>query len=135
MPTLAWSVIRAPNWGTRLQRAISGRELRVSDYANPIFKFTLTFEVLRSPSDVRAGAGIGPAWYAGGGGSPPFNEFDTLIAFFNQQQGAAIPFLWDDVTDNNLQYTVRFTKDALEFENFLYQLWTLKKLELTQVLP
>lgn len=132
--TLSWSVIKAPNWGTRIQRAISGRELRISDYVNPIYKFTLTYEVLRSPSDVRAGSNIGPAWYAGGGGSPPFDELDVLITFFNQQQGAAIPFTWNNPMENDAEYTVRFTKDALQFENFMYQLWQLKTLELTSVL-
>jgi hypothetical protein len=128
--TLAWSVIKAPNWATRIQRAVSGRELRVSDYANPIYKFTLTYEVLRSSVDVRAGVGVGPAYYGGG---PPYSELDDLLTFFNQQQGASIPFNWYNPTENDALYVVRFTKDALQLENFMYQLWHLKQLEFTSL--
>jgi hypothetical protein len=36
LPGLGWSVSKAPRFATRIQRAISGRELRVLDQPNPI---------------------------------------------------------------------------------------------------
>ena len=48
-PTLVgqgWSVKKTPTWQTRIQRAVSGRELRVLDYPYPLWQFELTFEAL-----------------------------------------------------------------------------------------
>ena len=98
LPGLGWSVFKIPNWGTRMQRAVSGRELRTQDFANPIWNFRLTLEGLRDKWDTRAGPGVGAAFP--GGATAPLDELRTLLGFFNAQQGATIPFLFTDPSDS-----------------------------------
>jgi uncharacterized protein (TIGR02217 family) len=189
-PTLAglgWSVLKFPKWSTKIQTAVSGKELRSAFYSYPIYDITLTYELLRSDS---------------------INlELQTILGFFNSRQGSFDNFLYSDPTDNAVinqivgtgnatqmlwtlcrtyggftepvmnvntlagvylngvlqtlgtQYTIdstgditfasapgagvvitwtgtyyyrcRFVKDTVELENFMYQLWALKKCELT----
>jgi uncharacterized protein (TIGR02217 family) len=81
LPGLAWSVTKTPVFETRIQRAMSGRELRALDYPYPLWQFTLDFSVLRD--DPAAG----------------FDEFRTLLGFFLACQGAYGEFLFQDPTD------------------------------------
>ena len=39
LPGLAWSVTKTPTFQTRIQRAVSGRELRALDYPYPLWQF------------------------------------------------------------------------------------------------
>jgi uncharacterized protein (TIGR02217 family) len=87
LPGLSWSVTKQPRFATRVQRAVNGRELRVVDQPNPLWTWTLTYQVLRDGNDARA---------AGGG----YDELRTVMGFFLQQQGAAGAFLFDDPTDD-----------------------------------
>jgi uncharacterized protein (TIGR02217 family) len=89
LPGLAWSVTKAPRFATRIQKSVSGRELRVLDQPNPIWAWTLTYDILRDSNDAR-GIGIGTG----------FDELRTLMGFFLQQQGAFQPFLFDDPSDD-----------------------------------
>ncbi|WP_207000750.1 DUF2460 domain-containing protein [Trinickia mobilis] len=82
-PTLAglgWSFVRTPIWSTLIQKTQSGRELRIANMANPLYKWSLTFDVLRN---------------SGG-----FTELQTLMAFFNARQGSYDSFLFQDPDDN-----------------------------------
>jgi uncharacterized protein (TIGR02217 family) len=200
LPGLGWSVSKAPRFATRTQKAISGRELRVIDQFNPIWTFTLTYEILRDKHDTRGPNGLGAG----------YDELRTLAGFFLQQQGAFAPFLFDDPTDDTVAgqsigtgnssttvfqlvrnfggfsepivapnvvsaiyfngvlqsaagytvdattglvtfttapptshaitadftyyFRVRFADDTAEFENFMYQLWSLKQVKLQSVL-
>ena len=200
LPGLGWSVSKAPRFATRTQKAISGRELRIVDQVNPIWTFTLTYEILRDNHDARGPGGVGAG----------FDELRTLAGFFLQQQGAFTPFLFDDPTDDSVlaqpigsgnssatvfqlvrnfggfsepiaapnvvsaiyfngvlqsasgytvdpttglvtfaapppsgqaitadftyYFRVRFADDTAEFENFMYQLWSLKQIKLQSVL-
>ena len=90
LPGLGWSVSKAPRFATRIQRAVSGRELRVVDQPNPIWTWTLTYSMLRDEHDTRAVSGPGVG----------YDELRTLMGFFLQQQGAFQPFLFDDPTDD-----------------------------------
>jgi uncharacterized protein (TIGR02217 family) len=90
LPGLGWSVSKAPRFATRIQRAVSGRELRVVDQPNPIWSWTLTYSMLRDEHDTRAASGPGVG----------YDELRTLMGFFLQQQGAFQPFLFDDPTDD-----------------------------------
>lgn len=90
LPGLAWSVTKSPRFATRIQKSVSGRELRVLDQPNPIWLWTLTYDILRDSHDTR-GTGLG-------GG---YDELRTLMGFFLQQQGAFQPFLFDDPTDDS----------------------------------
>ena len=80
-PTLVgqgWSVIKTPRFATRVQRSVSGRELRAPDMPNPIWTFTLVFEYL------------------------PAADLNTLLGFFLSRQGAYDPFLFNDPNDNSV---------------------------------
>jgi uncharacterized protein (TIGR02217 family) len=90
LPGLGWSVSKAPRFATRIQRAVSGRELRVLDQPNPIWTWTLTYSLLRDAHDTRgvAGPGVG------------YDELRTLMGFFLQQQGSFAAFLYDDPADD-----------------------------------
>ncbi|HTQ35266.1 MAG TPA: DUF2460 domain-containing protein [Stellaceae bacterium] len=90
LPGLGWSVSKTPRFATRIQRAVSGRELRVVDQPNPIWTWTLTYSLLRDAHDTRAASGPGTG----------YDELRTLAGFFLQQQGAFQPFLFDDPTDD-----------------------------------
>jgi uncharacterized protein (TIGR02217 family) len=84
---LAYTVTKTPNWATRMQRSISGRTLRTSDYVNPIWTFKLTYAVLHDF-----------AWcnYQ----SP--TELRTMMDFFNTSAGAFDAFLLDDPSDDHV---------------------------------
>jgi uncharacterized protein (TIGR02217 family) len=90
LPGLGWSVSKAPRFATRIQRAVSGRELRVVDQPNPIWTWTLTYSLLRDAHDARAASGPGIG----------YDELRTLAGFFLQQQGSFQPFLFADPTDD-----------------------------------
>ena len=47
LPGLAWSVTKAPRFQTRVQRAVSGRELRLLDQPYPVWSWTLSYSLLR----------------------------------------------------------------------------------------
>jgi uncharacterized protein (TIGR02217 family) len=81
LPGLAWSVTKAPIFQTRIQRAVSGRELRTLDYPYPLWQFTLVFAFLRD--DPNAG----------------FDELRTLMGFYLSCYGAYGTFLFQDPTD------------------------------------
>lgn len=81
LPGLAWSVTKAPTFQTRIQRAVSGRELRALDYPYPLWQFSLVFAFLRD----------NPA--AG------FDELRTLMGFYLSCQGAYGNFLFQDPSD------------------------------------
>ena len=84
LPGLAWSVTKSPTFQTRIQRAVSGRELRALDYPYPLWQFTLVFDFLRD----------NPA--AG------FDELRTLMGFFMLCQGAFGTFLFQDPSDDRV---------------------------------
>jgi uncharacterized protein (TIGR02217 family) len=108
---IAWSVLKAPNWGTRLQRAISGRTLRVTDYVYPLYTFTLHWEVLLDKWDIRMGAGKGSAYPPG---LTPYDELRQIWNFYNTQFGPAIPFLYYDPSDNTTR-AVAATPQVTQF--------------------
>jgi uncharacterized protein (TIGR02217 family) len=78
-----WSVAKVPTFQTRVQRAISGRELRALDYPYPLWQFSLTYQVLRDQ----------PA---------PQADLRILMGFYLACQGAFATFLYDDPTDDTV---------------------------------
>lgn len=74
------------NWGTRKQQAISGRTLRLSDYVNPIWNFSLVYSVLEdNPASPQTSAP---------------NALRQILDFFNSRAGAFDDFLFQHPTDN-----------------------------------
>jgi uncharacterized protein (TIGR02217 family) len=96
LPGLAWSVTKSPTFQTRIQRAVSGRELRALDYPHPLWQFTLVFDFLRD----------NPA--AG------FDELRTLMGFFMLCQGAFGTFLFQDPSDDRVSGQQIGTGDTLK---------------------
>jgi uncharacterized protein (TIGR02217 family) len=43
---LGWSVTKTPTFATDIQQSLAGREVRVQNFQNPIWEFTLTYEYL-----------------------------------------------------------------------------------------
>src|SRR5258707_11407223 len=106
LPGLGWSVSKAPKFATRIQRAVSGRELRALDQPNPVWTWTLTYSLLRDKWDARAQGTMG------GGPGVGYDELRTLAGFFLQQQGAFQPFLFDDPTDHAVTAGLLGTGDS-----------------------
>lgn len=79
LPGLSWSVVKSPQWSTRSQKAISGRELRAAFYSSPLWTFKLSYEVLRAGAE---------------------RELQQIVGFFNARQGMFDSFLYVDPTDN-----------------------------------
>lgn len=76
---LSWSVFKTPMWSTSTMKSVSGRELRLANYSYPIWKFKLSYEVLRA--------------------QPLFVELQSLMSFFNRVQGQFDTFLYSDPSD------------------------------------
>lgn len=188
MPGIKWGSVKTPMWSTKVQKAASGRELRAAYFSYPLYKFSLSYEVLRSGA---------------------LAELQTLVGFFNARQGSFDSFCYQDPEDNTVTaqqfavavagqtqyqlvrsyggyvepvlalngapaiyvggvlqtpgthytvsslglvtfiaqpaagqaltwsggfyYRVRFLQDSADFERFLYQLWSLKKIEFQTV--
>lgn len=81
LPGLAWGVTKTPTFQTRIQRAVSGRELRALDYPYPLWQFALVYDFLRD--NLAAG----------------YDELRTLLGFFMLCQGAFGTFLFQDPSD------------------------------------
>ena len=43
---LAWGISKTPTFSTEIQESLAGREVRVQNFQNPIWEFTLTYEYL-----------------------------------------------------------------------------------------
>jgi uncharacterized protein (TIGR02217 family) len=84
LPGLAWSVTKTPTFQTRIQRAVSGRELRALDYPYPLWQFALVYDFLRDNP------------------SAGYDELRTLLGFFMLCQGAFRTFLFQDPSDSQI---------------------------------
>jgi uncharacterized protein (TIGR02217 family) len=94
LPGLGWSVIRTPMWSTNIQHTTSGREIRTAFFSYPIYKYSLTYEVLRQGA--------------------AFLEWQALMGFFNARNGAFDSFLLDDPNDNTVAAMPFGTGDAVD---------------------
>jgi len=99
LPGLAWPVERTSNWGTRMQRAVSGRTLRLRDYVNPIWNWTLTYSGLED-NPAAGGAWTQPSAPGTQPQTSQPNALRILLDFFNSRAGAWDDFLFWDPTDN-----------------------------------
>lgn len=82
LPGLEWNVKKSPMFRTKIQSAVSGKELRSSFMAYPLWKFRLSYSVLRSAAE--------------------FAELQTLLGFFLQRRGSFDTFLYTDPDDNSV---------------------------------
>jgi len=80
LPGLTWNVVRALEFHTRVQKAVSGREVRLAFMSSPMYTFKLSYSVLRQDT--------------------AYNEMKTLAGFFLARLGSFDSFLYLDPTDN-----------------------------------
>jgi len=80
LPGLGWGVKRTELWKTRVQAAISGKEVRIADWAYPRHRWELAYDFLR--------------------GAPALAEWQALLGFFDQRQGQFDSWLYQDADDN-----------------------------------
>lgn len=81
-PGLKWDVAKIPIWRTLIQTAANGKELRAPLMSFPLWRFTLSYEVLRAAS--------------------AYAELQSLMGFFNLRNGAYDSFLYTDPDDNSV---------------------------------
>ena len=81
-PGLKWGRKKTAVWSTNIQKSASGREIRSAYYTYPQWKFSLSFEVLRTKASI--------------------NELEKLAGFFNERRGSFDSFLYEDPTDNKV---------------------------------
>lgn len=82
-PTLAglmWDITKTPIFNTVIQRAADLSELRASYASEPVYDITLKYDILRDDA--------------------VYNEFRTLLGFYNARQGAFDSFLYLDPDDS-----------------------------------
>lgn len=79
LPGLTFPVQKSPIYSTTIKTALSGREVRRSNYATPIWLIGLSFEFLRDEIAMA--------------------EFKTLASFFQARRGAFDSFLFRDPDD------------------------------------
>jgi uncharacterized protein (TIGR02217 family) len=110
LATQGWSVIKTATFSTRTQKSVSGRELRLADQTQPIWEWTLTYEVLRDSHDFRgAGPGVG------------YDELRTLAGFYLARRGSFEAFLFSDQSDNYIANQYLGTGDGVQTVFQLYR--------------
>jgi uncharacterized protein (TIGR02217 family) len=77
---LKWDLQKTPVFSTLIQKSASGRSLRAAFYQYPIYRYDLSYDILRD--DVA------------------HNELKTLMGFYLARQGAFDSFLYVDPSDN-----------------------------------
>lgn len=87
LPGLLWNSTRTPEFHTKVQKAVSGRELRAAMMAYPMYRFKLEYEFLRDDR-----SSMSPA--------SPRDELKKLGGFFTARMGMFDSFLYTDPADN-----------------------------------
>jgi uncharacterized protein (TIGR02217 family) len=81
LPGIAWSINKKPMFATKVSEHVSGREVRVSNYAYPLWEWELKYEFLRD--------------------STAYPELQTLMGFFMARRGSWDTFLYVDPSEAN----------------------------------
>ncbi|MGC2695030.1 MAG: DUF2460 domain-containing protein, partial [Candidatus Angelobacter sp.] len=50
---LAWNITKTPTFSTEIQESVAGREVRLQNFQNPIWEYTLAYEYLLNDPKVR----------------------------------------------------------------------------------
>ena len=85
LPGLTYTTLKTPKFATLDEQASNGYEVRLPQYTNPIWSWTLIFDFLHDFF-----------W----GSFTTVSELRTLMGFFNDQYGKAASFLYTDPDDN-----------------------------------
>ena len=87
LPGLTYTSIKAPGFKTDIQSGSNESEVRLPQYSNPVWKWTLIFDFLHDFF-----------W----GSFTAVSELRTLMGFFNSNLGSAAAFLYTDPDDNSV---------------------------------
>jgi hypothetical protein len=87
LPGLTYTVLKTPGFDTLVMSAPNKYEVRIQQTINPIWTYTLIYDFLHDFF-----------W----GGYSLVSELRTLMGFFNQMGGKALPFLLTDPDDYNV---------------------------------
>lgn len=79
---LGWEVVKNPTLSTDIQSSLAGREVRIQNFQNPIWEFTLSYEYLLNDPKFRDDTGSTP--------------LEQLIGFFLQRGGQFDDFLLNE---------------------------------------
>lgn len=80
---LTYPVKRVSEWSTTKQMSVSGKEVRLTLYKNPIWHWELKYAYLKDNT------------------SPP-TAFRTILDFYNRMNGSFDTFLYQDTDDNSV---------------------------------
>ena len=109
---------------------VTGQLLATGDGSTTLFQLYRTFGGFAEP--IIAPSIIGAIYFSGVAQSSSdysVNFANGLVTFTSPPPGGVTI-----TADFTYYFLVRFADDAAEFENFLYQLWTLKQVKLQSVL-
>lgn len=76
---ISWNVARVPEFRTKIQKAVSGRELRLAFMSSPMYTFKMSYEVLRQDALT--------------------DDLKTIGGFFLNRKGSFESFLYKDQSD------------------------------------
>ncbi len=79
---LSWEVVKNPTLSTDIQSSLAGREVRIQNFQNPIWEFTLIYEYLLNDPKFRDDTGATP--------------LEQLIGFFLARGGQFDDFLLNE---------------------------------------
>lgn len=102
-PTLigiGWNITKQPEYKTTVQKAVSGRELRIAFMTYPMYTFGLNYEILRDDRTT-----LFP--------TSPKDELKKIAGFFLARQGSWDSFLYSDPTDNTVTAQAVGTGDGV----------------------
>jgi uncharacterized protein (TIGR02217 family) len=79
---LAWTVNKTPTFSTEIQESLAGREVRVQNFSNPVWEFTLSYEYLLNDARFRD--------------ENEQTSLETLVGFFLARGGQFDDFLLNE---------------------------------------
>lgn len=79
---LSWDVVKTPTFSTDIQESLAGREVRIQNFKNPIWEFTLHYEYLFNDPKFRDESSATP--------------LETLVGFFLARGGQFDDFLLNE---------------------------------------
>ena len=79
---LAWNIVKTPTFSTEIQESLAGREVRLQNFQNPIWEFTLKYEYLQNDPKLRDENAQTP--------------LETLVGFFLARGGQFDDFLLNE---------------------------------------
>lgn len=90
---LSWDRKRSPVWSTGIQESANGLKLRTAFFSYPIYKYSLSFDLLRETTG--------------------FSEKKQIEEFFNLHRGGWDSWLYNDDSDNTATNQVFASTDGV----------------------